>query len=323
MKFYFTRRAGDLLRLAAGDLQRERGLPLAEAMRQARAVLARLWQKRAIDAPDANRLAYADVPPVPFSVRHDFVQHWRKILRGMPLSRLLGVREFWSLDFQLNDATLDPRQDTECLIEATLRHLAQRDQDFRQKPWRILDLGTGSGCIIIALLHELPNAMGWAMDKSPQAIAAARANAERHGVWPRCHFWVGDWADAIAADDAPYKFDLVLSNPPYIPEPYAVYLDRMVTDYDPELALFGGMLGLDAYARILPAIPGLLRSGGLAILEMGVEQAPSIAAIGSREGLAVAGLIQDLAQKTRAIAFGLKTDAILPTNAANSAEKVN
>jgi release factor glutamine methyltransferase len=248
--------------------------------------------------PLANALSVlrADAATLSRPQQKDFRAYVARMMRGEPVSRILGVREFWSLPFVLNAATLDPRQDTECLVEAALRLLPDKT-----RPYHILDLGTGSGCIIISILHELPHANGVASDKSPLALLAARENAIRNGVDQRLCLFAGDWAAALQAPTPLQKFDLIVSNPPYIPESYAAWMGSNVIDHDPALALWGGATGLDAYAAILPRLPELLAPGGAAILEMGVEQADAIGQIAQDAGLAVRDLIRDLAGKTRGI----------------------
>ncbi len=245
--------------------------------------------------PLANALAVlrADAAGLTRPQQKDFRAFVARLMRGEPVSRILGVREFWSLPFVLNAATLDPRQDTECLVEAALRLLPDKT-----RPWRVLDLGTGSGCIIISILYELPHANGVASDKSPLALLAARQNAIQNGVAARLELFAGDWAAALVSGP---KFDLIVSNPPYIPESYAAWMGSNVIDHDPALALWGGATGLDAYAAILPRLPELLAPGGAAILEMGVEQADAIGQIAQDAGLVARDLIRDLAGKTRGI----------------------
>ncbi len=190
-------------------------------------------------------------------------------LAGEPVSRILGQRAFWGLDFQLTPETLDPRPDTETVVEAVLAALPDGDA-----PQCILDLGTGTGCILIALLSELPNSVGVATDISHQALIAARDNARRAGVANRCRFIQADWLNGIGG-----CFDVVVSNPPYIPQAELALLSPEVRGYDPTIALQGGVDGLEAYRAILHDLCRVLRPGGIAALEVGKGQAGAVVAL--------------------------------------------
>ncbi len=208
-----------------------------------------------------------------------------------PVSRILGWREFWSLDFRVTPAVLDPRPDSETLIEAALAAFPDREA-----PLAVLDLGTGSGCLLLALLHERPNAVGLGIDASEQALAVAQGNAERLGLAERVEFRKSDWASAVAE-----AFDLVLCNPPYIAETERAALAPEVARHDPRAALFAGTDGLDAYRAIVPDVPRLLARGGLALFEIGATQAASVAEIAQAAGLAVIDVKRDLAGRDRCI----------------------
>ena len=210
-----------------------------------------------------------------------------------PVSRILGRREFWSLDFALGPATLDPRPDSETLVEAALAAVPDRPPD---RPIRVLDLGTGTGCLLLAVLHERPAAFGVGLDRSEAAAAVARGNAAALGLAGRSAFLVGDWAAALEA-----RFDLVLSNPPYIPEADVAGLDPEVRDHDPHLALSGGTDGLDAYRALAAALPALLVPGGIAVIELGVGQAAAVPALFRAAGLDIAGTPHDLAGIPRCV----------------------
>ena len=176
----------------------------------------------------------------------------------VPLAHLTGVREFWSLPFHVTPATLIPRPESECLVEAALRRLPQA------APARILDLGTGTGCLLLAVLSERPAAHGIGVDRVPAAAELAARNASDLGLSNRAAFLCGDWADAIDG-----RFALVLSNPPYISTRELVGLMPEVARYEPASALDGGAVGLDAYARIFADLPRLLAPGAAAVLELG------------------------------------------------------
>ncbi|HEY1856691.1 MAG TPA: peptide chain release factor N(5)-glutamine methyltransferase [Acidocella sp.] len=181
-----------------------------------------------------------------------------------PMAYILGRREFWGLDFAVSPATLIPRPDSETLIEAVLA--------AGVKPRTVLDLGTGTGCLLLAALHEFPQAFGVGVDLSPDAAALARANAAALGMAERAVFLAGNWDAALAQ-----KFDLVLSNPPYIEAADVPQLMPEVARYEPLSALAGGADGLDAYRAIIAALPRLLPPDGLAVLELGAGQAISVA----------------------------------------------
>jgi release factor glutamine methyltransferase len=212
---------------------------------------------------------------------------------GEPVARILGRREFWSLDLLVSADTLVPRPETETVVEAALRRLRQAPAG----PLRILDLGTGSGAILLALLSELPNALGVALDRSAGALATARENARRLGLAQRTLFLCGDFADAISG-----QFDAVVSNPPYIAGAEIAGLPVEVREHDPTLALDGGTEGLDAYRRIVAALPLLLRPAGFAVLELGAGQEEPVAALAEAAGLRpVRPAARDLAGIGRAL----------------------
>ncbi|GJD37039.1 peptide chain release factor N(5)-glutamine methyltransferase [Methylobacterium aerolatum] len=214
---------------------------------------------------------------------------------GEPVARILGQWEFWGLPFALVPETLVPRPDTETVVEAALAALPARDA-----PLRLLDLGTGSGCLLVALLSELPAATGLGIDRSFAALAAARHNAAANGVGERAAFACGDWCDALRG-----PFDLVVSNPPYIRAAVIPGLDREVAAHDPHAALDGGEDGLDAYRPILTQLGtgGILASGATAVVEIGYDQAEAVSALGCRAGLGPGRLARDLAGHPRAITF--------------------
>ncbi|HVM79816.1 MAG TPA: peptide chain release factor N(5)-glutamine methyltransferase [Stellaceae bacterium] len=211
--------------------------------------------------------------------------------RREPMARILGHREFWSLRFELSPATLDPRPDSETLIEAALAALPDRAQ-----PYRALDLGTGSGCLLLALLSELPQAWGLGIDRAAEAVATARRNAAALGLGSRARFAVGDWATAIAGD-----WHAILVNPPYIASGAIAGLMPEVAKHEPRLALDGGRDGLDAYRTLLPQVAGLLAPQGVAVIELGEGQLAAVAEIASAVGLVIHGKRHDLAGVERCL----------------------
>lgn len=208
-----------------------------------------------------------------------------------PVAHILGTREFWSLDFAVTADTLVPRPESETLVEAALEALTDRDGAYR-----ILDLGTGGGCLLLALLHERPDATGLGIDKSAKALAVAKQNADAQGLAGRAAFRLGDWARGL--DGA---FDMIISNPPYIPEDAIHALAPEVAKYEPHLALSGGADGLRCYREMAPDLMRLLVPGGAIVLEVGDGQADAVAAILARHGLAERALRKDLAGRTRCI----------------------
>ncbi|CAN7312158.1 peptide chain release factor N(5)-glutamine methyltransferase [Bosea sp. LjRoot90] len=216
-------------------------------------------------------------------------------LAGEPLWRVLGAREFWGLNFTLSQGTLEPRPDSETLIEAALVHLGAR----RLEPLRVLDLGTGTGCLLIATLREFPQATGLGIDLSADAVATATGNAARNGVAGRVAFQLGDWTDGVEE-----RFDLILSNPPYIASDEVAELDRTVREHDPHLALDGGADGLVAYRALAAALPDHLNPGGHAILEIGAGQEAAVIALMEQAGLRHLHSHRDLGGHIRALVFG-------------------
>ena len=222
-------------------------------------------------------------------------------LNGEPVARIVGVKEFWGLPLKLSPATLVPRPETETIVEAAL---AMMNADrVRSGPLVIADLGTGSGALLLALLHEWPDAFGVGTDLNPDAIATARANAKALGLSQRAAFVVTDFGAAFTT-----AFDLLVSNPPYIASRDIPLLAPEVSRHDPRMALDGGADGLDAYHAIARQAPGLLRPGGLMVLEIGAGQAADVEAIlAAGEGLESAAPIRcDLAGVPRAVIFRRK-----------------
>jgi release factor glutamine methyltransferase len=215
----------------------------------------------------------------------------RRMIAREPLSRITGSREFWGLEFLLSADALDPRPETETVVEAVLARLPDRGE-----PYRLLDLGTGTGCLLLALLSEFRLARGVGVDIAPGAAALARHNAQRLGFGARARFAVADWGRAIAG-----RFDVVMANPPYVATAALAALPPEVRDYDPRLALDGGSDGLAAYRAIAVDLPRLVMPGGLFAAEIGAGQADMVAAILTHVGLRVDGAARDLAGIVRCI----------------------
>jgi release factor glutamine methyltransferase len=210
-----------------------------------------------------------------------------------PVARIVGQREFWGMPFELSPETLVPRPETETVVETALRHLGERGAIRR-----LLDLGTGSGCLLVALLTELPAAGGIGVDQAQPALAAAKRNADRNGVTARVAFIASDWAAAI--DGA---FDLIVANPPYIASGVIEGLAHEVQRHDPRLALDGGPDGLSAYRAILADAGRLLAPGALLVLEIGYDQADALPALAEAAGFGVLEVAPDLAGLPRAVAL--------------------
>ncbi len=216
-----------------------------------------------------------------------------------PVSRILGRREFWSLSFAVTADTLDPRPDSEIVVAAALgacRRMLEAGADGVDGPLRILDLGTGTGCLLLALLHELPGARGLGIDLSPAVVAVARANAEALDLAGRAEFRTGHWGETLAG-----KFHCIVANPPYIPENEIPSLAPEVARFEPALALTGGKDGLDCYRDIAPYLPRLLAPRGTACIEVGAGQAASAAGIIAGHGLHIAGAERDLGGQDRCL----------------------
>jgi release factor glutamine methyltransferase len=207
-----------------------------------------------------------------------------------PIAFILGRQPFWNFEVAVTTDTLIPRADSETLVEAAVTAFPKRN------PRRVLDLGTGTGCLLIAALVEFPEATGVGTDRSADATALAWYNAEAVGVADRSAFFCGDWAGALNA-----QFDLVLSNPPYIETAVIPGLMPEVALYEPASALDGGADGLAAYRAIVAALPALLTPKGVAILELGQGQGTAVAALAVAAGLVPGPPRRDLGGIERAL----------------------
>jgi release factor glutamine methyltransferase len=193
--------------------------------------------------------------------------------KGEPVAYITGHRAFWTVDLEVGPGALVPRPDSETLIAAAVEHFAGR-----MGPNRVLDLGTGPGTLLLAALDEWPKASGIGIDASEEALGYARRNAARLGMVRRAEFRLGDWAAEV--DE---RFDLILCNPPYVAD--GAETGAGVAEFEPHEALFAGPEGLDEYRRLAPQIGRLLASGGLAAVEIGFDQAASVAELFEAEGL--------------------------------------
>lgn len=238
-----------------------------------------------------GRLHGCEDDPVTAEAEAGFLSLLERRAGGEPVSRILGNREFWSLEFELSPATLDPRPDSETLIDA-LREL----RPDRDAALRILDLGTGTGCLLLAALSEYPNAQGIGVDIEAECVAVSARNAEKLCLSDRARMICSSWAQDVTG-----PFDVVLSNPPYIPSPEIDELQPEVRIHDPLRALDGGPDGLGAYRKLAECLTSLLDGDGIALLEFGEGQGPEVAAIMEASGLAVEGFRDDLSGIQRCI----------------------
>jgi release factor glutamine methyltransferase len=270
----------------AADLLAEAAATLAAAGIEAPAREARMLLLHALARPPGtllDRATLVDAPALPALIA-------RRAARE-PMALILGRQGFWTLELEVSRDTLIPRADSEAVVEAALAALPDR-----AAPRRLLDLGTGTGCLLLALLAEWPAALGIGVDLSPAAAALARRNAAANGLAARALFLAGHWAQALAA-----RFDLVVSNPPYIETAALAALMPEVAAHEPARALDGGPDGLAAYRAILAALPALLAPDGIAVLELGIGQHETVPALARRAGLAVRALRPDLGGIPRAL----------------------
>lgn len=247
---------------------------------------ARLLLAYALDRPLAWLIAN---PEAAVSKAAEFHAMIRRRAGREPTSHILGQREFWSLSFEIGPAALDPRPDSETIVEAALANLPDGAR-------HMLDLGVGCGCLLLAVLSERPELFGVGVDLSLEAVELAERNAGRLGLRGRAAFMVADWASALDS-----RFDLIVANPPYIVDSEIDRLEPEVARFDPRLALDGGADGLAAYHALSPELGRLLKPGGIAVLEFGADQKESVAAILDTAGLKVDAVRTDLAGRPRCL----------------------
>ena len=224
-------------------------------------------------------------------------------LKREPVARIFGHKEFWSLPLQIGDAVLVPRPETETVIESALDTIVRDGKglkNLRMEALRILDIGTGSGALLLALVSELPNALGTGTDISTAALTIARANAESLALASRCTF-----VECNIAAGLPGPFDLIVSNPPYVAHDDIATLEPEVRDYDPVLALDGGADGLDGYRAIAHEARRLLAPGGRLFVELGAGQESAVRALFTEAGLTVGAPRNDLAGIPRVLSASI------------------
>ncbi|MCA8878477.1 MAG: peptide chain release factor N(5)-glutamine methyltransferase [Rhodobacteraceae bacterium] len=241
----------------------------------------------------ATRLTLALAEPVTTEAAAAFQQAIAERARCRPVAQIVGWRRFWGREFIVSGDVLDPRPETETLIAAALT----------QPAGRVLDLGTGTGCILLSLLAEWPEATGLGTDISAAALEVARRNAEVLALGDRAKFAESDWAAAVQG-----RFDLIVSNPPYISEAEMARLDPDVREWEPECALTPGGDGLDAYRTFLPQLAGLLQPDGRVLVEIGAAQGAAVAALGRRAGFEQVEILGDLDGRDRVVVFSSPGD---------------
>ena len=231
---------------------------------------------------DLTQYTLARRDPAPADFPEAFDRLIARRARREPVSQIVGHREFWGLEFEVTRDVLTPRPESELVVQAAL------NDAHRRKPGLIVDVGTGSGCLAIALAREFPGAQLIATDLSHKALAVARRNAKRHGVDNRIAFYLTDLLPPVP------QIDLIVSNPPYVSRQDAASLAPEVREYEPDLALFAGGDGLDVYRRLLPEARYEIAEEGRLILELGVNQAQPVADLAVAAGWEVERLDRDL-----------------------------
>jgi release factor glutamine methyltransferase len=275
-----------------GDLLKDGAARLARAGIDGAAREVRLLLQAAAGIPIATQIAFPE-RAIDGDAAARFDQLLQRRARREPMAHILGQREFWSLPFKVTADTLDPRPDSETLVQAVLDRIEDRKARLN-----LLDFGTGTGCLLLALLHELPNATGLGIDISPMALDVAIENAVALGLRDRAQFQLCNWDRALT----PF-FDIVISNPPYIPTQEIATLQPEVSAFEPPLALDGGPDGLDAYRLLAPAAARLVKVGGLVAFEVGMGQADSVIEIGDAARLLHIATASDLAGVPRCVLF--------------------
>ena len=266
-----------------GDVLKNVERRLAEAGIESARADARILMAHVLGV-DRNRLIGLPDKPLTMSQTQQLDAFVARRAKHEPVAMITGTKEFWSLPFRVTRDTLVPRPDSETLIEAVLDHVKDRERDYR-----ILDLGTGSGCLLLALLSEFLNASGLGLDANQGALDTAQANAEALGFGDRAAFVWSDWTAGIHG-----SFDIIVSNPPYITKPDWEQLEDDVRLYEPRTALVGGLDGLNPYRAFGPHLPGLLTPDGLFVCEIGMGQAADVREILAEAGLTVLGVRRDL-----------------------------
>ncbi|KAA5607028.1 peptide chain release factor N(5)-glutamine methyltransferase [Roseospira marina] len=255
---------------------------------------ARLLAAHALDLPSPGALTVRGSDPMPDAAARRLEALLDRRAAREPVGRILGRRGFWTLDLALGPETLEPRPDTETVVTAVLDRLPDPEV-----PLSVLDLGTGTGAILLALLAECRHADGLGLDIAPGAVAAAADNAERNGLSARARFQVSDWRDGLT--EAPGPYDIIVSNPPYIATAELATLAPEVRAHDPVQALDGGSDGLDAYRVLVPLAASRLHPGGWLAVEVGAGQAETVADLMRAAGLENRAAVPDLTGTARCV----------------------
>lgn len=238
------------------------------------------------------KYAAPDYPEINENQKQKALQMLNRRLCHEPLDKIIGKREFYKSVFTVNSDVLSPRPDTEILVEKALALIP------KDKKLNILDLGTGSGCILLSLLAERPQCSGVGVDISPKALEIAKQNAENLQLSSRVTFINKSWTEPNFIDG---QFDIIVSNPPYIPTEEIAGLETEVKKFDPLQALDGGVDGLDCYRQIAEIVPLILKKGGYILLEVGYNQAEAVIKILTAQGLEFVEMAADLAGINRCI----------------------
>ncbi|MEM6712648.1 MAG: peptide chain release factor N(5)-glutamine methyltransferase [Pseudomonadota bacterium] len=278
-----TRLVGDAVREIAARIASR---PYAHGQREARALVAHVT---GLDAAAQAAEASRALQPEEWETLDALCQR-REV--GEPLARLRGTAPFWDFDVGLNDATLIPRDDTGVLVESALERIPCDGEVS------VADLGTGTGIILLALARERAQLRGLGVDVAPDAVEKARANAAALDLSDRLTFRVGNWLEGVDQ-----RFDLIVSNPPYIRTSDLERLELEVREHDPRLALDAGSDGLDAYRQLLPQAAKRIRQGGCVLVEIGFDQATDVTDIACRSGLNQERIVPDMAGRDRVVVF--------------------
>jgi release factor glutamine methyltransferase len=262
---------------------------------------AKLLLRHAADVARED-IVVGQLPPLTPQMIARFKTAVRRRIAREPFAYIVGSREFWSLDLAVGPDVLIPRPESETLIEEALQRFPERNAALRAA-----DLGTGSGCLLLAFLSERPNAQGVGVDVSTDALALARCNAEALGLQARVQFQWSDWTENLLG-----VFDVIFVNPPYISHHELESLEPEILRYEPRAALDGGPDGLDAYRRISSRLAAHLSLQGLAFFELGKGQRDSVEAILAQEGFIAQGTVCDLAGIPRCLVAGLDAAKITP-----------